>query len=133
MKKYDFIFKISFITYLLALIARPYMTARIWADIILFIFIFSCIYQITYIFYLRKKENLTFSKSIVKYFLYLTYIGDIIVGYMLLDAILEIGYSSGWELIGLLFVGLPIFIICSIYQLVYYILKRKKIKKVNNL
>ena len=133
MKKYDFIFKISFITYLLALIARPYMTARIWADIILFIFIFSCMYQITYIFYLRKKENVTFLKSIAKYFLYLTYTGDIVVGYMLLDTVLEIGYHNGWELIGLLFVGLPIFIICSIYQFVYYGLKRKKSKEINNL
>lgn len=121
MKKYDFIFKISFINYLLALIAIPYMTASSWADIILFIFIFSCIYQIAYIFYLRKKENVTFLKSIANYFLYLTYTGDIVVGYMLLDMMLE----GGWALIRLLFIGLPIFIICSIYQLVYYRLKRK--------
>ena len=69
MKKYDFIFKIAFINYLLVLIARPYITGRTWADIILFMFIFSCVYQIIYIFYLRKKENLTFLKSIANYFL----------------------------------------------------------------
>lgn len=132
MKKYDFIFKISFISYLLALIARPYMTAQSWADSILFIFIFSCMYQITYILYLRKKENVTFLNSIANYFLYLTYISDILVGYMFLDTVLEIGYTNGWELVGLVYIGLPVFIICSIYQFVYYRLKRRKTKKINN-
>ena len=126
MKKYNFIFKISFISYLLALVAMPYMTARIWADIILFIFIFFCIYQINYIFYFRKEENVTFLEGIANYFLYLTYTCDVVVGYMLLDAVLEIGYTNGWEWIGLVFVGLPTFVVCSIYQFIYYRLKKRK-------
>ena len=133
MNKYDFILKMSFISYLLVLVAKPYITARTWADIILFLFIFSCIYQIAYILYLRKKENVTFLRSIANYFLYLTYMGDIIAGYLLLDTYVGIGYTSGWEKVGLVFVGLPIFIISSIYQLIYYLLKRKKCKKTNNL
>lgn len=133
MNKYDFIFKVSFINYLLALIAAPYMTARTWADIILFLFIFSCIYQIIYIFYLRKKENVTFSKSIANYFLYLTYTSDIVVGAMFLDMVLEIGYDSGWEEVGFIFVWLPVFIISSIYQFIYYTIKRKKKKEINKI
>jgi len=125
MKKYDFIFKIAFINYLLVLIARPYITGRTWADIILFMFIFSCVYQIIYIFYLRKKENLTFLKSIANYFLYLTYIGDVIAVYSFFDAMRNI---AGWEMISFLFIGLPIFVICSIYQFMYYIIKKKKSK-----
>lgn len=133
MKKYDFIFKLSFINYILVLIALPYITARTWADIILFLFIFSCIYQITYIFYLRKKENVTFLKSIANYFLYLTYTSDVIVGAMFLDMLLEIGYDSGWEEVGFIFVWLPVFIISSIYQFIYCIIKRKKNKEINKL
>ena len=126
MNKYDFIFKVSFI-------AAPSMTERTWADIILFLFIFSCIYQIIYILYLRKKENVTFSKSIANYFLYLTYTSDIVVGSMFLDMVLEIGYDSGWEAVGFIFVWLPVFIISSIYQFIYYKIKRKKNKEINKI
>ena len=64
------IFFISFLSYILISFARPYVTAKTWADICLIVFILSIIYQLVYIIYLRKKDNISFKMSIAKYFLF---------------------------------------------------------------
>lgn len=70
MKIYTNIFKITFITYIMIIIARPYVTAQLWADICLLLFLVTLIYQIIYIIHLRKKENIKFYKSLITYFIY---------------------------------------------------------------
>ena len=70
MKKYGNIFKITFITYVLLMIACPYITAQPWADVCLILFISALIYQLLYVIYLRKKENLKFTKVLCRYFAY---------------------------------------------------------------
>ena len=70
MKKYGNIFKITFITYVLLMIACPYITAQPWADVCLILFILALIYQLLYVIYLRKKENLKFTKVLCRYFVY---------------------------------------------------------------
>ena len=133
MSKYDLIFRISFINYLLVLIARPYITARTWADIILLVFILSCIYQFTYIVYFRKKDGLKISISIANWFLYITYIMDILVIYFLIDIILALGNIGGLEGAVLMIIGLPIYLIAIIYKIIYYrIIKRKSNNIKNN-
>lgn len=131
MKKYNLFFKLSFINYLLILIAIPYITARIWADIILILFICSCLYQIIYIAWLRKKENVKFLTSIAGYFLNLTYILDIIViSFVITEIILQLGYIGGLEGAVLIIIGLPVYIVAIIYKIIYYRLKnRNKTKK----
>ena len=59
-KQYLNIFKLSFLTYILIILARPYITAQIWAwaDMCLFLFIIAIIYQLLFAVYLRKKENI---------------------------------------------------------------------------
>ena len=78
MKKYTNIFVITFITYILMIFARPYVTAQVCADLCLFLFILAIIYQIVYIIYFRKKDNVNFVKSYVfyrciKYYKYIHY------------------------------------------------------------
>ena len=70
MKKFSLIFLLSFISYPLGFIAAPYITAQTWADIISFLFIGANVYQFLYIVYLRKKDNVSFGRSIANYFLY---------------------------------------------------------------
>jgi len=133
MSKYDLIFRISFINYLLVLIAMPYITARTWADIILLVFILSCIYQFTYIIYFRKKDGLKISTSIANWFLYITYIMDILVIYFLIDIIFALGNIGGLEGVVLMIIGLPIYVIAIIYKIIYYrIIKRKSNNIKNN-
>lgn len=69
-KKYDLIFRLSFVSYVLILIASPYVTAQTWADIILLIFIMTLVYQFVYIFFLRKKYNKKFSNVFFRFLLY---------------------------------------------------------------
>ena len=69
-EKYDLIFRLSFVSYVLILIASPYVTAQTWADIILLIFIMTLVYQFVYIFFLRKKYNKKFSNVFFRFLLY---------------------------------------------------------------
>ena len=69
-EKYDLIYRLSFVSYVLILIARPYVTAQIWADIILLLFIITLVYQFIYIFFLRKKYNKNFRNVFFRFLLY---------------------------------------------------------------
>lgn len=134
MKKCSLLFKLSFINYFLVLIARPYITARTWADIILILFIISCIYQIIYILLMRRKGNITFLKGLSDYFLNLTYVMDVVViCFIITEIILKLGYIGGLEGAILIIIGLPIYIIAIIYKIIYYRLNnRNRSKKSNN-
>lgn len=70
MKIYTNILKITFITYIMIIIERPYVTAQLWADVCLLLFFAALIYQIAYIVCLRKKENIKFCESLFTYFIY---------------------------------------------------------------
>ncbi len=50
-EKYDLFFILSFVSYVLIMIASPYVTAQLWADIILLLFIMALVYQFIYIFF----------------------------------------------------------------------------------
>ena len=67
--KYNLLFKLSFIMYILIIFARPYVSAKVWADAILVLFVVAVGYQLLYLFYLRKKEHLKFGRTIAQYFL----------------------------------------------------------------
>ena len=69
MKKYTNIFVITFFTNILMIFARLYVTAQVWADLCLFLFILATIYQVVYIVYFRKKDNVNFLKSLFMYFI----------------------------------------------------------------
>lgn len=84
------------------------------------VFILSCIYQFTYIIYFRKKSGLKISISIANWFLYITYIMDILVIYFLIDIIFALGNIGGLEGVVLLIIGLPIYVIAIIYKIIYY-------------
>lgn len=133
MEKYNLFFKLSFINYFLVLIARPYITARTWADIILVLFIGSCIYQIIYILWLRKKENITFLKSILSWFLNLTYVMDVVViCFVITEIILGFGNVDGLTGAVLIIIGLPIYIVAIIYKILFYWLNNRNKNKNSN-
>lgn len=69
--KYNLLFKLSFIMYILVLFAAPYISAQNWADIIALIFCVTVCYQVLYLFYLRKKDKLKFIRVLGQFFLYL--------------------------------------------------------------
>ena len=58
------IFKLSFITYTLLIIASPYLTAQTWADICLFLFIGALIYQFLFLCHLRAVRRASRWKEI---------------------------------------------------------------------
>lgn len=138
-KKYSLIFLLSFITYFFILIARPYVSARWSADIVLLIFIIAIIYQIIYIFYLRKYSNVSLKYAIVLYFLYLFLILEIYIIYYYLHIFISnfieinggfaekvtnsLNYikNDGWANL----INLPILAICVFYQITFFIIKRK--------
>lgn len=95
MNKYDIIYRNSFfVIYLLILIEKiigiSFLMKGIWGEmtLILVIIVFLWIYQITYIIYLRKKSDITFSKSIANGLLYVTYNMDISIIYWIIDGII---------------------------------------------
>ena len=74
MKIYDKLFKLSFLFYIIIIYKISYVTFTF--------FIFSVLYQLAYIIYFRKKNNLKLSKVIGKYFIY---IANCISIYIILD------------------------------------------------
>lgn len=70
MKKYNLIFRLSFITYIIVLIALPYITVRLWADMCMLLFILALIYQLVYLFVFRKKDNKNFSEVLGVFFIF---------------------------------------------------------------
>ena len=71
MKKYSLIYMISFVMYPFLYVALPYATAKAWADITVLIFIAAAVYQLLYMIFLRKKDDVSLKRSIARYFLYL--------------------------------------------------------------
>ena len=67
--KYNLLFKLSFSLYILIIFARPYVSAKVWADAIVILFVIAVGYQLLYLFHLRKKEHLKFGRAIAQYFL----------------------------------------------------------------
>lgn len=62
------IFYLSFITYILLIIASPYITAQTWAGICLYMFIGALIYQFLFLCHFSVKENIESSRSLFLYF-----------------------------------------------------------------
>ena len=140
MNKYTKMFKISFIFYILVLLVSDYITARLWADFILYLFILSVIYQLVYIFYLCKKENKKVLNSLGMYFLYA--ISSVSI-FMLIDCVKSfifgytpsfIGISSGTTYYGFealtesisMFIYIPWFILNIIIIIIYCFINRKR-------
>ena len=70
MKKiYSIIFALSFLTYGIALSVNHYVTARLWADCLAYLFGVAVLYELVYIIVLRKKEKVSLGKAIGFYFL----------------------------------------------------------------
>lgn len=148
MRKYSLLnsmFLMSFIMYSVILFASPYVTARTWADVIMLIFLVAVCYQLVYLFYLRKKDNLKFGRCLALYFLCLfgsleiyaiLYYADLAVnGYTPTDFL---GNQTGETVYGLRavkddgwahFVFVPLFIICTIYQIIYFVVVSRKGRK----
>ena len=138
MKKFSLIYVLSFLSYFFVYSAVPYITARIWADIAFYIFIIAVLYQLTYIFYLRKKENVSFSRAVARLFLYISSLINILYavscvyiyffGYTSYTWIksYKIGNYYGWEAIeksGMNYVFLLI-LIPILYQLLYILISK---------
>lgn len=142
MKKCNLIFKISFITYIMALIVSQYVTAKLWADMCILLFIVALIYQFVYLFALRKKEDKKFGEVLGLFFvlaitsvsgyIFIDYLYMFINGYTPTDFIgnsLETTYygfeailENGWS--NLIYV--PYLIFNLIVLIVYKLIKRKK-------
>lgn len=123
----------------------PYITAQTWADICFFMFLGACIYQVVYIIYLRRKENISLGRSVAKYFLYAFGSLFCLVIYEYADLFFN-GYKEcsflgecyetyyGFEAwkhddIGNFVYGI-VLLVCFVYYVSYYIIS-KKLKKSN--
>lgn len=73
MKKFSLVFNLSFIPYFLVLLVLDKISARTSADIIFFIFLLSVLYQLTFLFYFRKKENTSFLRALARMILGATF------------------------------------------------------------
>ena len=144
MKKYNLFFRLSFVFYVMLMIAIPYITAQIWADLFMVLFIFSLIYQLTYLFFLRKKDNKKFVETLILFlisgitslsvFMLIDFIFDFFNGYTPTD---WVGNSLGYTVYGIKaittqlksIIYFPYIIINSIILIVYKLKTRKKISK----
>lgn len=143
-EKYYLYFRLSFVTYVLMMIALPYVTAQTWADIILLLFIMTLIYQFIYMIFLRKKDNKKFSNVFLKFLLYgitlvsvyilIVYIDNFINGYTLTD---WVGNSTGSTYYGIQAIlkndwqnlfCVP-YLIFNLLIIIVYKLLNKKVKK----
>ncbi len=143
--KYDLFFRLSFISYVLIIIARPYVTVQIWADIVLVLFIMALVYQFIYMFFLRKKENKKFSNVFLKFLLYgitsisiyiiIEYINDFINGFTPTDLL---GNSTGSTYYGIQAIlkngwknlfSVPYLILNLLFIIVYHKLANKTQKE----
>ncbi|MBE5864916.1 MAG: hypothetical protein E7292_01720 [Lachnospiraceae bacterium] len=142
---YYLFFLLSFIMYSVILFAVPYVTAQLWADITMYIFIVAIGYQLIYLFYLRKKDNLKFGGAVALYFLclfislemfgILYYVDLAVNGYTPTDFLgNQIGETVyGWTAIGsdgwANYILVPFFLISILYQAIYMIAVFKKGRK----
>lgn len=113
LKKYGIIYMLSFVFYFFVLEARPYISAQTWADILLLLFIFAIIYEITYLIFLRKKECVGFGRALARWFLY---------GFTALEVSLLKNYFDeilfATDLVHILVA--PLFLLCVLYQIGYF-------------
>ena len=142
---YYLFFLLSFVMYTLMLVVSPYVTARLWADIIMYIFIVAVCYQLAYLFWLRKKDNLKLGRVLALYFLCLL---CSLEGYAVLDyADLAInGYTPsdflgnqigetvyGWNAIKsdgwANYFYVLLFLISTLYQVIYGVVISRKERK----
>jgi len=149
MKKYDLILKLSFIPCFLILYACDYVTAQTWADIIFYFFLGAVLYQLCYLFYLKKKGKVSFLRSFAKILLYYNFIvsTSIIIFYVdiyfngytwsFLEVSrgpyygLEAWKHATWESM----LAIPLFCIVTIYEICYFISSKKirnSLKQNNN-
>lgn len=149
MKKLNLIFRLSFIMYIFSLVAIPYFTAQLWADLIIFLFIAAVLYQIIYLFILRKKDNERFfdililfiicGMTSVSFFIIIDYIDIFINGYSATDLVgnslgkvyygMEAILKAAWK--NLFYI--PYMIVNLIIVIVYsYFEKRKNKTELNN-
>lgn len=145
MKRHGFFFALSFITYPLVLTAVPYITAKTWADIICFFFVNAVIYQLLYVFFLRKSESISLPKAFALMFLYITFSMQLYSLYTYADIYINgftpsswLGGTTGETVYGFDAIAcddwtniflVPIIIICIIYQIVYFSVQKKSAEK----
>lgn len=79
MKKLSIIYCVSFLIYIPRFFVNPYVTARLYADIINLIFILILLFQLLYIIFLRKKDAVSLPRAIARFFLYTTVSAEIIL------------------------------------------------------
>lgn len=78
MKKYSLIYLLSFLSYIFIWISLLNVSDGLWT---VWLFVISIIYQLLYIFILRKKDGVSFRRSISRYYLYfLIVLCTIIIG-----------------------------------------------------
>lgn len=139
------LFLLSFIMYSVILFVAPYVTARLWADIIMYIFIVAVCYQLVYLFYLRRKDNLKFGRTLALYFLCLfssleiyvalSYVDLAVNGYTPTDILGNIVGETvyGWNAIqsdGFAnFFFVPFLCVCTLYQIIYFAVASRKGRK----
>lgn len=138
MKKYSIFyitFVLSFAMYSFILFVTPYVTAQMWADVVMCVFVNAVCYQFVYLFYLRKKDNIKFGRAVLLYLLCLfsglemyifLYYGKLFInGYTPTDflgnQISDTVY--GWKAIqkdGFAnFIFIPFLGVCTLYQIIY--------------
>lgn len=142
--KYDVLFKVSFLTYLVYLL-KEINTVQKGADSIFFIglIIIGVLYQLCYIVFLRKRSDIKISRAIARYFLYtlctlsLTYlvygIHLYFFGYDVYSWILPVYIKTVYGMEALqyswYFMFAPVWVINGLYAILYcFIQKRLKNK-----
>lgn len=143
MKKFGLIYLLSFLSYsmfllYLSVFTTLYPVVELGAFVLGILSAASFIYEITYIVYLRRKENISLPRSIARFFLYLLIsIGLYVIFFYIyvFFAGLYFGFIGngaryyGFEAWGILnaFYLWLLFIPPAIYAAIYYIVSNKKL------
>ncbi len=132
-------YMLSFVIYPLLYAAVPYVTAQTWADIVAMLAIIVGIFQLCYIIFLRKKDEVSLGCSIARFFLYFSSVSAACLIWFYIDIFFN-GYSwgflgashgpyygfeawreAGWDNI----IYIPLLTIFAAYIITYFVISRK--------
>lgn len=148
MKKYSLIFNLAFIPYFLVLLVIDKISATTLANIIFYVFLLCVLYQLSFLFYFRKKENTSFLRTLARIFLGGTFAFNAFIIYFAIDIYVN-GYivtdwvgnyidtyyglealKESWTLVILLPILLVLITYQGLYFLISWIIKNRKL--INN-
>ena len=142
-KPYTSVCFLSYISYIAVYFAMPYGLAfdwtLKWSNWASYFFALSVLYQITYLFYFRKRDNVSFGRALAYYVLGLSILGDMLVLYTYAKAFFNgyvfsfftfysrryYGFEAWKNMVYESIILLPLLTLSTVYQIIFFMIRRR--------